>query len=99
MQSPKSKPFHERPMLSDTSPEVAEMQLELLRKMAPEQRLGMALKLSSDVIWRAKQAIARTQPELTPREVDYRFVELHYGPELADALRQRDAERVHEPNC
>ena len=78
---------------SDTSIDVERAQLQLLRDMSPADRVALALRLSSDVICASKRAIARTHPELTTRQVEHLFVELHYGKELADALRQHDKAR------
>ena len=80
---------------SDTSPDLERVQLELLRAMSGADRVGLALRLSADVVRLSKRAIARTHAEYTPRQVEHRFVELHYGKELADALRQRDKAREH----
>ena len=50
--------------------------------------MNLALRLSSEVMQASKRAIARTHPDLTAREVELRFIELHYGKELADAVRE-----------
>lgn len=74
----------------DTSAEVQEAQLQLLREKTPAERLAMALRLSSEVTRLPKRAIARARPELTPREREHLFVELHHGKQLADGLREYD---------
>ncbi len=84
------------PIPNDTSLDIEEKQLQLLREMSPSDRLMMAVRLSSDVIRASKRAIARTHPELTPRQVGHMFVELHYGRELADAVRQHDRTPEHD---
>ena len=48
----------------------------------------MALSLSAQVIGLARRAILRTMPGATEEEVGVRFVELHYGEELAADLRR-----------
>lgn len=78
---------------SDTSIDVARAQLRLLREKSPAERAALAVKLSSDVVQASKRAIARMHPELTPRQVGYLFVELHYGKSLADAVRRCDRTR------
>lgn len=82
-------------MPSDTSPEAEQMQLRLLRDMSPAQRANLALELTSEVIRASKRAIARAYPSLTEREVGYRFIELHYGRELAEATRRHQEMRDH----
>ena len=80
--------------LSDTSSDVERVRLELLRKKTPAQHVASALQLTSDVVRASKRAIALAHPNLTIRQVGHLFVELHYGRELADAVRQH--ERVLE---
>ncbi|HEX3870192.1 MAG TPA: hypothetical protein VHV77_07150 [Pirellulales bacterium] len=77
----------------DTSAHVEIAQLDLLRKKSPTERLAIAIRLSQDVIAASKRAIARRHPELSQRERDYVYVELQYGKELADSLRQFDPSR------
>jgi hypothetical protein len=73
---------------NDTTHHAEQMQMRLLRDKSPSERLGLALRLTSDVIRASKRAISRTHPELTEREVGHRFIELHYGRELAEAVRR-----------
>ncbi len=63
------------------------MQLQLLREASVAKRFAAARSLSASVIWLAKQAIAKRHPNLTPQQTMLRFVEVHYGIELADGLR------------
>lgn len=73
---------------ADTDPETERVHLDLLRRAGPDRRLQMSLDLSAVVITLAKQALQRSMPNATPTEVDLRFVELHYGRELAADLRR-----------
>lgn len=75
-------------MPNDTTHDAEQMQLRLLRDKSPSERLGLALRLTSDVIRASKRAISRAHPELTEREVGHLFIELHYGRELAEATRR-----------
>jgi len=75
-------------MLSDTSPEAEKVQIELLRKASNAQRLGLALSLTDLAIDLAKRAIARANPGLSQRELDLKFVEIHYGKDLAQRVRE-----------
>ncbi len=75
------------PYTTDTSKEAQDLQLELVRKMSPAERLNRALSLSSDLVEAAKAAIRRRHPNLSDREVGLKFIELHYGAELAAGVR------------
>ncbi len=78
--------------LSDTDPEAARFQLELIRRATPARRLRLALALSRTVLSLSRDGVARRMPGATAEEIGVRFVELHYGRELASALRS-DLER------
>ena len=74
-------------MLSDTSPEAAQVQLELLRQATPEKRLAMTLSLTATAWNLSRRAIARANPDLDRRELDLLVVRYNYGDRLADELR------------
>jgi len=74
---------------ADTDPEAERFQIELLRRAPVARRVGLARSLSRSVITLARAAIRRTMPGATDQEVGLRFVELHYGRELAEGLRRR----------
>lgn len=76
-------------MLSDTSPEAERVQIELLRKATIAQRIGLARSLTALVVRMSRSAIARANPGLSPEELDIKYVEITYGSELADGLRER----------
>jgi hypothetical protein len=73
---------------ADTDPEAEKVQLDLLRQAGPGRRLQMSLSLSAQVITLARNAIRRSMPGASELEVNLRFVELHYGHELADDVRR-----------
>ncbi len=75
-------------MLSDTSPEAERVQIELLRRATNAQRLGLALSMTDLTIRLARRAIARANPGLSRRELDLKFVEIHYGNDLAERVRE-----------
>lgn len=77
----------------DTDPEAARVQLALIRRASPAKRLSLALSLSRSVLGLSRRGIASRMPEASEQEVGLRFVELHYGRELAQALRARLARR------
>jgi hypothetical protein len=72
---------------SDTHPEVAELQIEMLGKATVAQRIQMMRSLTKMAVRNSKRAIERARPEMTPRERDLFFIELNYGRELADRVR------------
>lgn len=82
-----------RPRLTDTSPDAEAVQLELVRRMPPQQRVAQAVRLSREVRDLARSAILRRFPGIEELDVRIRLVELQYGPELAagfeEGLRQR----------
>ena len=88
-----------RSMLSDTDPEAAEVQLECLRRMTPQQRFSLFCALQNATWAHAKRGIARANPGATQRELDLIFIRVHYGDELADAvqadLEARDQCEIH----
>jgi len=78
---------------ADTDPDAERVQIDLLRQAGVTRRAHMALALSGQIIGLARRAIREAEPGLSPADVDLRFVELHYGTELAAGLRHYLAER------
>ena len=80
---------------ADTAPDAERVQVALLRAAPVARRLHIAMALSATVIGAARRALARAQPHASARELELRFVELHYGAALAAdlraALERRDA--------
>lgn len=64
-----------------------EVQIELLRKAGARRRLRLALSLSDTTIHLSRRAIQRAHPELDDTAVRLRFVALHYGETLAEAVK------------
>ena len=77
---------------TDTTVEADRVQIDLLRAAPVARRLRIAMSLTATVISAARRGLDRTHPRASRREQDLRFVELHYGPSLADALR---ADLIH----
>ncbi|OFW16342.1 MAG: hypothetical protein A3F69_05080 [Acidobacteria bacterium RIFCSPLOWO2_12_FULL_66_10] len=75
------------PRPADTALDAERVQVALLRAAPVARRLHLALALSATVIGAARRALARAQPHASARELDLRFVELHYGAAAADGLR------------
>jgi hypothetical protein len=85
-------------MLSDTHPEAQRVQIELLRRMAPEERLRAALGLTAAMVNLSRETIAALNPDLDSDELNLKCVGLYYGKELASRLRaylQTIAEHDH----
>ncbi|MFI5183524.1 MAG: hypothetical protein ACHQNV_03930 [Vicinamibacteria bacterium] len=80
---------------ADTDREADDVQMALLREAGVGRRARMTLSLSGEVIGLARQAIRRTLQEPTDEEVGLRFVELHYGLDLATDVRRFLASRRH----
>jgi len=72
---------------ADTGLDAERVQVALLRTASVARRLHLALSLSATVIGAARRALARAQPDASARDLDVRFVELHYGADLAANLR------------
>ena len=76
--------MHARSADTDAATEAAH--LALLRQAPVERRLALAVSLSETVTRLARRAIERSFPEQTDAERTVRFVEVHYGRPLAEAL-------------
>jgi hypothetical protein len=74
-------------MASDTSCDLADFQIELLRRATVAERLALVVSLTRTTIGLSRRAIARANPRATQRELDLIFVDLHYGSDLADRVR------------
>jgi hypothetical protein len=74
-------------MLSDTHPDAERVQIELLRKTAPEERLAQALSLTATVVNLSRQTIAELNPTLGPRDLELKCIEFYHGKALADRVR------------
>ena len=74
--------------LSDTDAEALQAQRDLLRKASPSQRLRLAFSLSTTTMTLSRQGLGQRYPEEGPQELGLRFVALHYGRDLAEAVRQ-----------
>jgi hypothetical protein len=72
---------------ADTALDAERVQVALLRAAPVPRRLHLAMGLSATIIAAARRALARAQPHASARELDLRFVELHYGAEAAAGLR------------
>jgi hypothetical protein len=60
-----------------------QVQIELFRRATPQQRCELARSLTTGTMELAHRAIERAYPELSPWARRVKFVEVHYGAELA----------------
>ena len=78
---------------ADTDPDAERVQLDLLRAATPARRAALAISLTATTIGLSRRALERQAPEASPEDIDLRFVELNYGPELAAGLAAWRRER------
>ena len=71
----------------DTHPTIEQIQIELLRKIGPARRLELALSLSQSALELAREGIRKANPNASEEEIGLIFVEVTYGKELADRVR------------
>jgi hypothetical protein len=73
---------------NDTHPDAERVQIELLRKAGPRRRSIIASRLTNQSRWRARRGILRAHPDLNEADRRLLFIEVHYGRDLADRVRQ-----------
>ena len=83
------------PYTTDTSPDAEEVQLDLIRRMPPQERALNTLRMTTRLIRECKAAIKRNNPALTQREIGIAFIELNYGKELAEAVDHYQLDRAN----
>ena len=71
----------------DTHPAIEQIQIELLRKTSPARRLELALSLSQSALELTREGIRTANPDASDEEIGLIFVEVTYGKELADRVR------------
>lgn len=70
----------------DTSYEVENKQIELIRNSSIAKRISLVRSLSGTTLSLSRRAIEKSRPELNDREVDFVFISFHYGENLANSL-------------
>jgi hypothetical protein len=73
-------------MVSDTHPQAALVQLQLLRRATISRRFQLARALSEWTIQLSRRGLRAMMPDASELELGLRFVELHYGEDLAGRL-------------
>ncbi len=79
---------HPTATASDTHHEAHEVQLQLIRQMAPVRHIQRTVELSGQLKSMSLAALARLHPELSEQEIRLMFIEQVYGKELADGVRE-----------
>jgi hypothetical protein len=74
---------------SDTSPEVEQLQVELLRRMPAWKKLALLDDLNETVRAFAISGIKQRHPEATPERIRRLLAESMLGPELASKVYDR----------
>ena len=67
--------------ISDTSPEIAEMQMQIRRQMTPDERFRIAIELSDICRELRKAGIKREHPDWSERDVMIELFRLAFFPE------------------
>lgn len=73
--------------LTDTPPEVAQIQIDLLRQAGQARRTQLMLSLSQSMFKLSWHNLQKVSPFVRNR-AKIKFVELLYGPALANAFQQ-----------
>jgi hypothetical protein len=74
-------------VLSDTHPNAARVQLELMRSFSPEKKRNLTSKLSSEMVQRSREHIAQLHG-LNAQEAILEWTRTHYGADIANRLRE-----------
>ena len=67
--------------ISDTSPDIEAMQLEIRRKMTPEQRLSVAFEISDLCRGFRKAGIRKQHPDWSDRQMMIELFRLAFLPD------------------
>jgi hypothetical protein len=72
----------------DTNPKAEKAQISLIRRASIAKRAALMRSISSTTIELSRRAISRANPELNEEQLKIIFAEHHYGPELANLLKE-----------
>ena len=82
-----------RTQSEDTSPEMEQVQIELIRKASPAKLFGLVRSMSQTMMQASRENIRRLHPDANKEELTLIFVELYYGKELAELVRTKMKKR------
>ena len=74
--------------LYDTEVKTEKIQIALIRKLNTSERISRLRSLSQTVISLSRRAIRRANPDLSEKELNYKFVAYHYGNEIAEQFKK-----------
>jgi len=89
-----NKPFRDNDMFNESNSVIPYISIELARALTPSQRSELGAFLSTEAMRISKRTIAALNPEYTKREISHKFIEIHYGKELADGMREWEKTRT-----
>ena len=75
------------PVPTNTRPEAEQVQLQLLREAGMARRLALTFDLTQSALDLSDRALRRRHPDLSEQELQLLTVALHYGDDLANAVR------------
>ena len=75
-------------IIKDTHPQVANIQIGLLRDSGQVRRSRLMLSLTQSAFQLSRRNLNQKHPHLSELEKNIKFVELLYGSDLADSLRK-----------
>lgn len=81
---------------NDTSQDAENLQIQLLSALSPAERVAKVWHLSATVRGLALAAIKRANPAFSLREVQARFIELHYSLDLSRGFLAHTSDS-HDP--
>jgi len=73
--------------LADTPREVEKIQINLLRQAGQARRVQLMLSLTQSMFELSRHNLCQTYPHLSEQEQNVKFVELLYGPKLANSFQ------------
>ena len=73
----------------DTSVKAELAHIDLLRQKGPVKRIQQALVMSAEMVQLSRQALRRIHPALSEDELKLLWIELNYGKDLANRVRQK----------
>lgn len=76
------------PQLSDTDKKTEQIQIDLIRKLSTSERVSRLRSLSRTVIGLSRRAMRHANPELSEKELNYKFLAYHYGNEIAEKFKK-----------
>ena len=71
----------------DTHPDIERRQIEMLRKLSPQEKMSRMNDWSQAMLDMAWRGLQKANPEASETELGILFVAVHYGQPLADRLR------------